>query len=332
MTSPKATFAIPCRNGAPFLRALLESLLAQTCQDFALVLVDDASTDDSAAVARQVCGERITIVRNDAPLGLIPNFNRCAELVRTPFFCLSHADDVYEPQYLERLLGALEAAPAAGFAHCRAGAIDEHGRPYDAPAERFKGRFWAALPGPSAAAHFRLLYAGNYIVCPTVLFRTAAYRSAGGFRADLRYAADWELWLRMVARGLLPVAVDAPLFRYRRHDDSATRAAARVLVRYREEIEILQWARDEAGRSGFGNGWPPSFALRNSLLQDAGDDLLAGLRDEAATKLAFLRDHAPATYAHPTVRVFRLLARLGRPGTWLLRAARRAALHFARVP
>ncbi len=332
MTELAATFAIPCRNAGANLRPLLESLLAQTRQDFALILVDDGSTDGSPDVARVVVGERIEIHRNDPALGLAANFNRCARLARTPFFCLAHQDDVYEPTYLAEMVAALEAAPTAGFAHCRAVAIDAEGRAFDAPAERFKERFWRPSPELSAGDHYRLLFAGNYIVCPSVLFRTEAFVAVGGFRPDLRFATDWELWFRMVHAGRLPLGVHARLLRYRRHVGAATKEAVRDLRRYREELIVLTEAALLGARDGFVAADARPLALRNALLQDAGEDLLARDRPAAARKLAFLREAAPRLFRDPAVVVFRLLCWLGPLGRGLVRLGRALALRFARVP
>ena len=138
MQTPVATFAIPCRNAGRHLRPLLQSLLAQTRQDFELLLVDDGSSDDSIAVAREVAGDRVVVHRNEPALGIGGNWNRCVDLVTTPYFCLAHQDDVYETHYLERMLAALAERPDAGFAHCRASAIDADGKPMTSPAERYK--------------------------------------------------------------------------------------------------------------------------------------------------------------------------------------------------
>ena len=70
----RATFAIPCYNAGPHLRPLLESLLRQDEQDFDLLLVDDASTDDSVAVAQRVAGDRLRIHRNPVRLGISGNW------------------------------------------------------------------------------------------------------------------------------------------------------------------------------------------------------------------------------------------------------------------
>ncbi|MCC6669516.1 MAG: glycosyltransferase [Planctomycetes bacterium] len=320
MTRFPATFAIPCRDAGPHLRPLLESLLAQTRQDFALLLVDDGSRDGSAEVARAVAGERIEIHRNRAPLGMGANWNRCAELVRTPYFCLAHQDDRYADRYLERMLAALERHPETGLAHCKAWTLDPEGRRGLGRAERYKERFWARDPGPDPGAHFALLLRGNYVICPSVLYRTDVFRAAGGFRTDLRFALDWELWFRLLGMGHAPRGVPERLLGYRRHAASATAEAGAGVARWSEEQAVLEGAI-ALGRA---RGWlpagrPPLQALRNSVLHEFGVAVARGDSGGAETALRFLRERVPALLLDPMVRVATRLARLGPPGRAALR-------------
>lgn len=326
---PVATFAIPCRNAGPHLRPLLQSLLAQTERDVALLLVDDASTDGSAQLAREVAGDRIAVHENARPLGIGGNWNRCVELVATPFFCLAHQDDVYEPRFLERMLAALRARPDAGFAHCRATAVDVDGVPFVSPAEQFKDHFWKHEPGEDRAAHYERLWRGNFVCCPSVVYRTDAVRTVGGFRTDLRFALDWDYWFRVLRAGFGIVDVGEPLLHYRRHDGAASTAATADRSRFAEELQVLADAR----AAGVAAGLLPadvgaSIALRNNLLHEAFTDLQAGRRAAVEHKLAFVRDRAPELWRDGYVRTFRSLWRLGVPGRWALGIGRRLAVRF----
>lgn len=331
MPRAPVTFAIPCRDAGAHLQPLLESLLRQSCQDFELLLVDDASRDDSVAVARAVCGGRIRIEQNGEPLGLGGNWNRCAELVATPLFCLAHVDDVYEPHYLERMLAAVESEPAAAFAHCRAHALDEDGRVVDSPVERFKDGFWTDSD-PDPRRQYHLLRRGNFIMCPSVLYRTAGFRAVGGFDASLRATLDWQRHVRAALAGQPIVAVPEPLLGYRRHLQSVTSANLRTLHRYREEAGILRWI-DAQGRA---RGWllpdaAPSRALRNNLLYDVFVDLRGGALDSARARLRFARDEEPALCWDLASRAVAACAALGPPGRTALAAALRLVLWRARL-
>ncbi len=326
-----ATFAIPCRNAGPYLRPLLESLLAQTIEDYELLLVDDASTDDSVAIAQKIGGPRMRIERNEPALGLAGNWNRCAELVETPFFCLAHMDDVYLPNYLESML-ALMADDDVGFVHCRANAIDEGGQPIAAPSESYKVKFWRGLEHAKSPEVYRRLFRGNFINCPSALYRTDAWRRVGGVDESMHFAPDWKLWFAFLLDGWSIEAESEALIRYRRHDSNATLDHARTLRRYREELDVLDFAAEH----GLARGWLDPHvaqrrsAVRNNLLYDAYRDLVAGDHDAAKEKIEFARDSTPQLRDDRMVRAFRRLLGMGKAGKAVLGLGLRLALLAAR--
>lgn len=314
MVPPTLTFAIPCRDGERHLQTLLESLLAQTvaCR---LLLVDDASRDDSVALAESVAGARLEVVRNREPSGIPGNWNRCAQLVETEFFCLAHQDDVYLPGFAAELVEALTAAPAAAVAHCPARAIDDDGRPQRSRTERYKARFWRRLPPVEAPAQgFGRLFLGNYVSCPSLVYRKAAFKAVGPFDAHFRFAPDWEWLLRSLAKGWQLAAVPRPLVAYRRHRGQATQVAAKTLQRYREEHVLLANAR----LVGVGDGLLPpgaeSTAMRDNLLYDAFNDLQARDIAGAKGKLDLLAQLDPQARRSLPARALAGSMRLGWPG------------------
>lgn len=316
-SAPIATFVVPCRNGARHVEALITSLLAQTRGDFVLVLADNASEDDSVERAERVAGSRIQIERRDQPLGMAANWNRAASFVRTPYCCLAHVDDLYAPDYLERMMSALESRPQAGLAHCRARALDDDGNVVDSAIERYKERWWHRLANEhwSRAETYAALYEGNFVACPSILYRTEALRAIGPFREDLDFAPDWELAFRVLLAGWNLAAVPDALLRYRRHGASVTAASTASMARYREELRICEWARTAGIAAGLlPPSRPRSRAARNNLLHDACVDVRAGAPARARERLRFGRRLLPgARYDGPLAVVWLL--------TWLGRAA-----------
>jgi hypothetical protein len=135
-----------------------------------------------------------------------------------------------------------------------------------------------------------------------------------------------------VARGLLPAGVDAALLHYRRHAAAATSAAARDLQRYQEELLVLAAARAAGIAAGLLPARSRPLAVRNALLQDAGDDLMRGDRAAVTAKLGFLRTQAPELWQGAPVQLFAVLCRLGAPGRLLVRLARALAVRAVAVP
>lgn len=256
------TVAIPVFNGARFLEATLRSILAQTLRDFRLVVLDDASEDDSAGVMARVAGERAVIVRNSKRLGITANWNRALSSAETGYLLIAHQDDLYEPAYLVSMATLLDRHPRAFMAHCRASTIDETGQDIDSAAERYKNRFWPDGDEyeRDPAVEIAVLGRGNYVMCPSVMLRVECTPAIGTFDERLRFVADWDYWLRGLESGFTIAGTRQRLIRYRRHSASATREAEKSLLRYDEEIALLEKLETNHPSDD------PFHAARNSLL------------------------------------------------------------------
>ncbi|MGH2351068.1 MAG: glycosyltransferase family 2 protein [Chloroflexota bacterium] len=208
---------IPAYNRSVYLRQAIESVLAQTYRDFELLVVDDCSTDDTAAVATTAAAHdpRVRYVRNPHNLGMVGNWNRCLDLARGEYVGILHHDDAYLPTMLEATVGVLDAHPA-GFAYGVAEEVDDAGRPVGLRRSRAGN---AVLPPAAAFAH---LLAFNSVPFPTTLVRAEAYATLGRFDETIGFAVDWDMWLRLTSR--YPVAyIDRALARYRLTDWSETK-------------------------------------------------------------------------------------------------------------
>lgn len=317
----RITLVVPCWNAGSHLRSLVESLLAQSETSARLVLVDDASDDGSASLARECGRGRVEVLVNERRLGLAANWNRCAELVSTRFFALAHMDDVYEPGFAATLADVLDARPAAAAAHCIARAIDSHGAAIDAPQERMKLRAWFGLDRADRATVYRRLLRSNFIAAPSVVWRTAAFRGFGGFDPRLRFALDWDASFRALFAGHELTGVPRTLVRYRRHEASATAALGVGVERYREEAEVAATAHARGVAAGLvPAATKPSRAALDHLLFDVLLDLEAGRTDAARTKLQFARTSLPGGARDPRRACVAAAARCGRLGRAALRA------------
>jgi glycosyltransferase involved in cell wall biosynthesis len=121
-------------NQAEYLAEAVESLLGQTFRDFTLVLVDDASTDETPSIARRFADadDRVVFVRNERRIGMLENWRRAHLIAKeaTPeleYYAWASDHDVWEPLFLERLVAALDADPATVLAYPRSARVDEHG-------------------------------------------------------------------------------------------------------------------------------------------------------------------------------------------------------------
>ena len=249
---PRISVVVPNHDYARFLRQRLGSVFAQTCPVHEVLLLDDASADDSLAVARAAAaewGREIRVVANDVNSGSVfAQWRRAAELARGDWLWIAEADDAAEPRFLETLAGLLaEAAdPVLAFADSRA--IDADGNPL-APDHKayYRGAGVTLLDrdGVFAAREFlRAALAERNLVlnASAVLWRRDAFLDAlracetelGGFRL----AGDWRVLVELLDRAEGEVVYAAePLNLHRRHAGSVT--GRLDPARHLEEIALL---------------------------------------------------------------------------------------------
>jgi hypothetical protein len=145
--SPRVVIGAPLFNKARHLPRTLESLLSQSYADFAIVLVDDASTDRTEAVARGYAAldPRVTYVRNSVRLGYSPNARNAFEIAGrlhpgADYFAWGSDHDVWHPRWMSVLVGALDRHPDVVLAYPKNLRIDESGHVIDAPSWEFDTR------------------------------------------------------------------------------------------------------------------------------------------------------------------------------------------------
>jgi glycosyltransferase involved in cell wall biosynthesis len=127
----RVSVGVPVYNGEKYLAETLESLLAQSFQDFEIVISDNASTDRTTEISRayQAQDRRVRYFRNEQNIGAALNFNRVFELAGAPLFHGGACDDLYDPRFLEQCVDALDRDPGVVLSHARTRLIGDHGEP-----------------------------------------------------------------------------------------------------------------------------------------------------------------------------------------------------------
>ena len=209
---------IPTYNHAAYLRESIQSVLDQTFQDFELIIVDDASVDDTPEIVQGLEDKRIRCYRNLKNIGQTPNWNRCLELARGEYITIFHDDDVMLPENLSMKVKAFESQDVA-LVFCAMRVIDAHGNQMYIHQHYPETRY---LPGREQI--IRCLKGGNCIGCPSlVAIKTSAFEQAGKFNETLQVHTDTEMWLRILLKGDAYFLAD-PLVSVRQHEGSGTRA------------------------------------------------------------------------------------------------------------
>jgi GT2 family glycosyltransferase len=320
--SEPVTLLIPNFNGARWLRESIPALLRQSFPHFRLVVVDNKSTDDSAELVRSFADPRLRLVEHDEHVPVCGNFQRAQKLVDTPFYATCACDEVYEPKWLEVMMGLLEREPDAFFACCKADSADEHGQIYLAPQERFKSTFW---PREEPAVFSRerdviRFLQGNYLIITTGVFRTSATNVVGPLNEQAVFTGDWEYWVRGLLAGFTIIGTHQRLVHYRRHDQMTTRKMNADLRRFGDELETIRWITQQVFDHRLRRSPEPDYRLvRNTLLCEYA----AGLsRGDAVTNelLQYGEANIPGFRGSFFHRVAKMAGRLGRVGGFSLRA------------
>lgn len=125
----KISIGLPVYNGEDYLADAVLSILAQTYDDFELVICDNASSDGTERISREFAAAdpRVRYVRNEKNLGACPNFNRAFELCDSEYFKWAAHDDLLSPHYLAKCMAALEEHPEAVMCYTDVSVIDENG-------------------------------------------------------------------------------------------------------------------------------------------------------------------------------------------------------------
>jgi glycosyltransferase involved in cell wall biosynthesis len=193
---PLVSILVPTYNRAGTLRQTLDSIFAQSVQDFEIVLVDDASTDSTPDLLASYSDPRLRVYRNPANLGQAGNAARCLSLATAPFVHYLYSDDFFLPDCLSRKLDAISADPGIALVFAATRIIAPDGSPV---ATRRPFSTDRVLDGARLARHsFR--FKNIYGEPSNVLFRRELSDRLGGFAPELSYTVDWEFWIRLSCR------------------------------------------------------------------------------------------------------------------------------------
>ena len=230
---PRWSVMIPTYNAAATVAETVGSVLRHgpAASDVQIAVVDNASTDQTLAIVRQLAQEaagHVEIHRHPRNLGLIANWNACLELARGELVHLLHADDYVRPGFYAAVEAAFAGRTGADLCLVRALVVDGAGEP-----ERLAGRLGRSGDALTTAA---LAY-GNEFYCPGVVVRRTAYERVGGFSPALEYVPDWEMWLRILASAA-GVYVNEPLACYRETPGNVTNRFSRTAADLAELIHF----------------------------------------------------------------------------------------------
>jgi len=243
---PTVSVALCTRDGAAYLRAQLESILAQRPAPLEIVLGDDASSDGSVELAEEVVAAaraadpalatELVVRRHEPALGVTANFADAMAACRGELIALSDQDDVWAPGRLARLAPLFAAAPRLDLVHTDARLVDADGAPLGGSLLEALEATAAERAGLERGDAFAVLLRRNLVTGATVVLRRSLLEAAAPFPADWVH----DEWLAAVAAGRTEGAalrlVPEPLIDYRQHGANAIGARRPTLADKRARL------------------------------------------------------------------------------------------------
>lgn len=222
---PLVSIVLPTYNHLTFLPQAVDSVLAQDYPNFELIIVDDGSTDGTAAYLESLSSYRIRVL-SGPNIRLPAALNKGFAVARGEYFTWTSADNICLPHFCSVLSAALSAFPRSGFVSASFSRINNTGRILN----RLTGKAFLD----------RILHSNSGIAA--FMYRKNVALQAGEYNSNLEGAEDWDMWLRILE--IAPsVHVPDVIYQYRWHDDSmrvklsnkvleaSTRVAFRALQR-----------------------------------------------------------------------------------------------------
>ena len=235
MKRTNVSVVIPTYNSAPFVTQAIESVLAQTVAPAEIIVVDDGSSDDTAA-ALAPYQNRIRYIYQEN-MGVSAARNRGVEAANGDFVAFLDADDIWHPQKLELQMDAFAKIPALGLLGTRGFFLPFTDLPH-----------YDKLPSrPYSFISWRQLAVKNHICASSVIVRSSILNIAGDFDTTLQGPEDRDLWLR-IAEISTVVNLDLPLVGYRIVPGSVSQQPERCQMGMQRILRKLDERRAWRGR------------------------------------------------------------------------------------
>lgn len=276
---PRVTIVIPNFNHGGFLEKRILSVLNQTYQDFEVIYIDDASTDDSdQVVGKHLSDSRIRVFRNEVNSGsAFKQWNKGVRLAKGEYVWLAESDDYADNRFLATLVRVLDDNPSVGLAYCQSIRVDEEDCVVTAIEEflRSEGHWSKDFVNDGREECRRYLASRNTIPnASAVLIRRRVYEEVGYADETMHLCGDWLMWIKIllvsdiafVAEPLNYYRTNANSVRSKNSDRGTYHEEAYRVVRYamEQQINIPSEALEETCQTLVG-GWVNSIVRRRTL-------------------------------------------------------------------
>ncbi|MCB2173738.1 glycosyltransferase [bacterium] len=248
---PLVTAIIPNYNHAGFLEQRIRSVLAQTFQDYEVLLLDDASTDNSSEVLERFTGHprvRDLLLNRENSGNPFRQWNKGVAAANGRYIWMAESDDYADPRLLATLVPILEDNPAVGVAYCQSRSVDEDNHQLaslkdwtdDLDKQRWAADFIA--DGRDECCRYLPLKC-TIPNASAVVFRRSVYEQAGGADDSFRLAGDWMVWSKLLLHADLAF-IARELNYFRIHGNTVRNSSTKSAVALQEAGRILSFLEE----------------------------------------------------------------------------------------
>ena len=279
---PLVSIIVPSYNQGQFIRRTLQSILSQDYRPIEVIVIDGASTDETVSVLQEFSSAPELQWVSEPDSGVVEAVNKGFARARGEIGAIQSSDDFYLPGAVSAGAGALLANPELAFAFGDVAKVDAEGRELSR----------------TALAPFSLenvLTAATWIPQPSTFFRMGLAKRLGGWRSEVPYAADTDLWLRMALQAPA-LKIDRLMAERSMHEAQRDTQGARIVRDYTRAIDTLpglEQAPPRLRRAARAGKW----LMANRYEPNAGELLRVGRLWRAASVW-------PALFARYPMRSF----------------------------
>ena len=235
--------ALPFYGDVAFMKQTVQSILNQSDPNWRLVVVDDGYPDDTIpSWFESLKDERIEYQRNVKNLGANGNFQKCLGLLSAEYCLVMGADDLLEPNFVERINELISSNPGISMIHPGVKVIDENNEMISTRSDQVKKTIRESQSSSSVLSGEPLaksLMKGNWMYFPSIVWKTKTIQEIG-FRPGFHVCQDLGLAMDLIMQGGEMALIEDKIFRYRRHQESDSSVKAINGERFNDEKHFFK--------------------------------------------------------------------------------------------
>lgn len=208
MKEPFVSICIPNYNKGQYIGDMIQSVLDQTYTNFELIIVDNASTDNSMDVINSFNDPRIRVYRNDTNIGGTENGNKCFEYAKGDYIAIFHSDDLYPKRIIELEVKGLSTFENMGIASI--GYTKDLSEFETQENQENEERIIKIFP---QLAYFKLMCSGITLWCPSVMLTRECHEQFPTYNPNLYEGADQVLYLQIASKYGLALIEDLKMYK-----------------------------------------------------------------------------------------------------------------------